>query len=169
MIKKSTLLALSIVIAAGALTACNKAATPAVSGDINVQEAEKNTFKAPALPSIYENADYKDLALAVDASANALLKTAKDTKDLEKLKPLIIEFVQKRDLLLTKITNNEVRQAAFSEVMKKNMATNEDREAYAAVMTMYYQQNKNSGTVQNVKNTPPVAKAEKHTEAAPKK
>lgn len=159
MLTKRSFVALAVSSSVLMLAGCSKEAQNLPGTNVSAAEADKNTFKAPALPSIYENADFKDLALAVDGAAQKLLAAAKASKslkdDLGALTPLIQDFSQKRDFLLTKITANEMRQAAFSEVMRKNLATTTDRETYAKLMTEYYQKQSNPGLVNNVRNTPP--------------
>lgn len=132
----SRLTLLAITVATASLVgACSKETSQA---ELDAKAGLENTFKAPKLPSIYENAQYKVSATEVDTAAKALIALAKSTKDVEKLTPAIQAFVAKRDALLSSITDSTLRQAAFSEVMQKNIHSPDDRKAYAEAMTSYY-------------------------------
>jgi PBP1b-binding outer membrane lipoprotein LpoB len=137
----------ALALACVAMAGCSRSDAPvAPNSKEAIEKAAQNSFDEPALPSVYENAEYRELALAADVPAQALIKLAKDTQDLEALTPSIEAFLRARDEFLTRIPDHKVRMSAFQNFMHKNLQSPEDRKAYAQAMNVYYKAKKASGT-----------------------
>lgn len=128
---------MAALVGAG-LLGCNE---PKVADTTVAQPDVPNAASLPAMPSIYENAELRDFALATDVALHQLVVAAKGSQDPAVTDPLVRNFIEKRDALRGNLNNSAMQINALREVVQKNVVAPQDRAAYARAMTAYHKTN----------------------------